>query len=118
MQKHILVAIDNTVHSMDALHYTATLSTIIPETRYSLIHIQPVVSQYLTDEARLKANARKALENVGQAHQAKGLEILETAARRLMQKGVPEDHIEQITTPRRDTSVASDILATSIGQIL
>jgi hypothetical protein len=76
MQKHILIAVDDSIRTTHALHYVAKVGSMIPQLHFSLVHVQPVLSQYLIDEARLKLSARRALESIGQAYEAKAYEIL------------------------------------------
>ncbi len=113
MEKKIAVAIDHSVYSMQAVHYAAQLATQIPELRFVLLNIQPTLSQYLTDDARKKLSARAALKKVLKANEDKARQILDSAARRMVGRGVDEKRIEQLTVPR-NTGVADDIL--TIGQ--
>jgi nucleotide-binding universal stress UspA family protein len=109
MQKHILIAVDESIHTTHALHYVAKAGCVIPELHFSLVHIQPALSQYLIEEARLKPRARQALESAGRAHEAKAHEILNRASDRLTQKGIAQDHIDRKSIPRV-AGVAADIL--------
>jgi nucleotide-binding universal stress UspA family protein len=110
MEKKILVAVDNSVHAMGAVHYAAQMAAVLPELGFTLLHVQPALSQYLTDEAKGKPSARRALEKLMTENDAKARETLEAAAQRMVRKGVQEGRIEQITTPR-NKGVADDILA-------
>jgi nucleotide-binding universal stress UspA family protein len=109
MQKHILIAADDSIHTTHALRYVAKVGSMIPQLHFSLVHVQPALSQYLIDEARLKLSVRRALESVGRAHEAKADEILIKATNRLIQSGIAKDHIDRKSIPR-DAGVASDIL--------
>jgi nucleotide-binding universal stress UspA family protein len=110
MEKKILVAIDNSRPSIETVDYAAGIAGAISPVKFDLLHIQPTLSQYLTDEAQRKQSARKALEKVVAQNVKKAEETLETAARRMVAKGVEENRIARMTLPR-NTGVADDILA-------
>jgi nucleotide-binding universal stress UspA family protein len=110
MEKNILVAIDQSRPSTEILHYASRLAESLDELTFSLVHIQPVISTYLTEEARRKPSARRALETVVSENEKKATQLLESAAERLVSKGVDASAIQQMTIPR-NVGVAKDILA-------
>ena len=112
MEKKIAIAVDESVQSMEAVQYAADLSTRLPGLRFDLLNVQPPISQYLTDEARRKPSARKALEEAMEKNASAAMDLLSKAAERLAVRGVSEDHIHRLALPR-NTGVANDILAIS-----
>ena len=52
MNRKILVAIDNTRPSKLALGYAVQMATMIPDLHFVLLHIQPMVSLFLKEEAQ------------------------------------------------------------------
>ena len=110
MEKHILIAIDNSRPSMQVVNYASQLNKTIPSIAFTLFHVQPAISTYLTDDAKRKPSARRALEKIASENEKKSSELLEIAAQRLISKGVDEDAI-QILTLHRTIGVADDILA-------
>ena len=64
MNRKILLAVDNTRPSKLALEYAVQLSTMIPDLHFSLLHIQPMISLFLIEEARTSALARKKMEKI------------------------------------------------------
>lgn len=110
MEPVVALAIDESVHAADATRYAAKLSLVIPQLQWVLLHVQPALSQYLKDEARLKPSARIALQNAARKNEARARETLEAAAQRMLDQGVEETRIRQRTFPRV-TGVADDILA-------
>ncbi len=111
MEKKLLIAVDGSVNALDAVHYAASLADVIGDIKFSLMAIQPALSQYLLDEAQIKPQARMALEKAIKANKAKAKEILDQAAERMVHKGIAEDRIDRLTKPR-DAGVASDLLVT------
>jgi nucleotide-binding universal stress UspA family protein len=115
MEKKIVIPIDGSVHAMEAVDYASRMTEVIPRLRFVLLHIQPPLSQYLTEEARKKTKARLELETLIRKNEAKAREILEKTAQRMIRKNVDAAHIEQVTRPRQ-TGVADDILALGLAQ--
>ncbi|MGD8835815.1 MAG: universal stress protein [Desulfobacteraceae bacterium] len=110
MEKQILVAVDNSRQSLETIDYAAQMTATIAPVAYTLVHIQPALSQYLADEAHRKHSARIALEKVMAQNEEKANQTLETAARRMAAGGVDQDRIRRLTLPR-NTAVADDLLA-------
>lgn len=112
MEQKIAIAVDDSVNALEAVHYGALMSNVMPQLKFVLLHIQPALSQYLTEEAQWKQKARTALEEALRKNEAKSQEILENATQRLIHKGVAENRVERLTFPR-ERGVADDILALS-----
>lgn len=110
MEKKILVAVDHSLQALQAIDYVALMDRAIVASHFVLFHVQPALSQYLTDEAQRKQKARKVLEKTMAANDAKAREILESAVQRMVRKGVDAKRIEAVTAPM-DVGVANDILA-------
>jgi nucleotide-binding universal stress UspA family protein len=104
MQKKILVAVDGSIHTKQAIRYAARLSSMVEDITYELIHIQPAVSQYLkedADQSRLKAVMAR------QATQAR--QLLEEYKDQMLRRDVTESRIILTTLPRQ-RGVAEDVL--------
>jgi hypothetical protein len=43
--KEILIALDHSVQSMEAVHYAARMVAVITPSRFVLLHVQPALSQ-------------------------------------------------------------------------
>ena len=52
MQKKILVAVDDSTPSRQAVEYAGRVGGIIQELGVTLFHVQPPISQFLLDEAK------------------------------------------------------------------
>lgn len=109
MEKHLLIAIDNSRPSIDAVNYASQLNTAISPITFTLLHVQPAISTYLTDDAQRKPSARRTLEKITAENQRKSTELLEEAAQQLISRGVDESAIHLMTLPR-GKGVADDIL--------
>ena len=53
MNRKILLAVDNTRPSKLALDYAVQMSAMIPYLHFVLLHVQPMVSLFLKEEAHI-----------------------------------------------------------------
>jgi len=109
MQKKILLAVDNTRPSRRTLDYALQLSSVIDELHYVLFHIQPMISLFLQDEARISALARKQLDKIVKKNQEVADKMLDDYRRQMEQHGVAPERIECITSIRT-LGYAKDII--------
>ncbi len=109
MKKKIAVAVDGSVNCECALKYVVGMSSVISQLQFVLMHIQPPLSQYLTDEAERKPKALKALRKLIKANETASKKILERAQSYMIKKGVPVADIE-LCSRIRYGGVAEDLL--------
>ena len=112
MDKKILLAVDNSRPSKSALAYAISMSSMIPNLNYVLLHIQPMVSLFLKEEARMKASARKQLEKIAKRNTDFANDLLDEYRQEMIANGIGVDRIETHTQPR-DLGVAKDIIDTA-----
>jgi nucleotide-binding universal stress UspA family protein len=104
MQKKILLAVDSSIHTKQAINYAAQLASTVADVTFELIHIQPPVSHYLkeaTDRSRLKAVLARQEEQAGQ--------LLREYKEILLRREVEESRLLLTTLPRH-RGVAEDLL--------
>ncbi len=109
MEKQLLIAVDDSIHSSQSLWYVSKLFSGSKEVTLTLFHGQPMISQYLLDEARTNPKARAALKKVNQKNREKSEILLEKQREKMIAMGVPEECIEMVTQPRM-TGLARDIM--------
>ena len=109
MEKKILIAVDDSRHSENALRYAASLHETVNDSKFVLFHVQPTISQYLLDEARTKPGANAALKKLMQKNHQAAEALLEKHHALLTSQGVPDADVEQLTLPRK-SGVAKDIM--------
>jgi len=112
LNKKILLAVDNSRPSRAALTYAIQMSAMLPRLEYVLLHIQPMVSLFLKEEARTKASARKQLEKIAKRNAQFADDLLDEYRQEMLAKGIGADRIEIQTQPR-DLGVAKDIIDTA-----
>ena len=109
MEKKLLIAVDDSRHSENALRYAASLHETVNDSKFVLFHVQPTISQYLLDEARTKPGANAKLKKLMQKNHQSSQTLLEKYKALLTSQGVPDADIELLTLPRK-SGVAKDIL--------
>ena len=57
MEKKILLAVDGSNHSARAVDYASEMFTHGKDFFYTILHVQPMISEYLLDEAKKDARA-------------------------------------------------------------
>ena len=109
MKKKILLAVDDSIHSADAIKYAVRMSLPVKDVSYTLFHVQPTISQYLLDKAltdfKAEAELKKAMEkNAEKAHR-----MLEKYKNRIVRMGISEERIDVVTAPKA-VGLTKDIL--------
>lgn len=100
MHNKILIAIDGSIHSKNAITYTADVFKHNTTVSFTLINIQPIISQYLVDEARCDAEAYMQLHKIMDKNKVESENLLITEKAFLVQLGVDEQRIETVSRPR------------------
>jgi nucleotide-binding universal stress UspA family protein len=109
MDKKVLLAVDNTRPSRMAVRYAVQMSKIIPDIYFVMYNIQPMVSQFLKEEARTSASARRQIEKISSKNLHFAQNLLKDYRRDMESQGIPTDRIETITQPR-NLGYAKDII--------
>ncbi len=109
MERNLLIAIDDSRHSRLAAEYTGRLFASDQRVHFNLINIQPPLSDFLVEEARRKASARRKLDQLFKENTAHSQRILADVAEALKQSGVAPERIAVNSLPH-DQGTAKDIL--------
>ena len=109
MQKKILVAVDDSRPSKLALDYAIQMSTMVSDLHYVLLHIQPMVSLILKEEARTSVSARKKKEEISKRNARLGQALLDRYHDDMTGRGIAPDRIEVMNRERR-LGFAKDII--------
>ena len=100
MDKKILLAVDDSLQSKDAVKYAVTISSSVKDLHYVLLHVQPMISLYLQDEAQKSLQARAELDKVVKKNDASARKMLEQYQNNMVRMGIDEDRTEIVTQPR------------------
>jgi nucleotide-binding universal stress UspA family protein len=109
MQKKILIAVDDSPPSRQAVAYAGRMAGAIPELAATLFYVQPPISQFLLEEAKRSASAQSELKKLATRNTEAGHKLLSSCREILIRNGMQEERIERVTQPRSQ-GVAKDIL--------
>jgi nucleotide-binding universal stress UspA family protein len=109
MRKKFLIAADASMYSRKAMEYAARLSEAVKAVDFSLLHIQPMISQYLAEEAGRLPKVKKELEKVKEKNNQASRELLEECKSFLVSRGIDTGCIA-LESHARDRGIAEDIL--------
>ena len=115
MEKKILVAVDDSRQSENALRYAAGIYQTVQNLKFVLFHVQSTISQYLLDEAKTKPSAYAELQKLMQKSHTASQALLEKHKAQLVTKGVADADVELLSLPRK-FGVAKDILEYSTAK--
>ena len=109
MRKKIMIAVDQSFHARNAIQYAIQMAEVIKKVDFTLYHIQPMISQYLVEEALKQPKARAELEEVNRKNKKASQQLLEDCKSNMVSKGIEAGCIEMNSQPR-DQGIAQDIL--------
>jgi nucleotide-binding universal stress UspA family protein len=109
MQKKILLAVDDSRHSRNAIHYAVKVSSLAKNLHYVLFHVQPSISLFLQDEAQKSLKARTELDKVLKKNNEAAQKLLVDYRNEMVRMGINPDQIE-IITQTRNLGLAKDII--------
>ncbi len=114
MQKAILIAVDNSNHSLKAVEYVISIASIIPKAQYTLLHLHPSISQFIMEEAEKDPAAKRRLNEIIKRNTDNAEKVLHRFKKRLCEAGIPEDDLKTINKPRI-SGLAKDILVYAVA---
>ena len=109
MQKKILLAVDGSTPSRQAVGYAGRMNGLIQGLTVTLCHIQPPISQFLLDEAKRSGLAQVELNKVAARNAEASRGLLANYREMLIRAGLAEPSVELATQPRHQ-GLAKDIL--------
>jgi len=109
MEKKILLPIDDSIHSRNAVHYAVKISSAVKNLTYTLFHVQPPISHFLVDEARMDGAKQLDMTRLTQKHEDASKSLLDKSRKSMMSLGVKPEHIQVVTQPRK-LGCAKDII--------
>jgi nucleotide-binding universal stress UspA family protein len=107
--KKILVAVDDSIHSKNAVKWAAHNSNRINKLHYTLFHVEPMISQFIHDEAKKSIEMQLELKTTKKRNHEKALSLLNDHKETMVRMGIDPDRIETVNKKRK-LGVAKDIL--------
>jgi nucleotide-binding universal stress UspA family protein len=109
MLKKIMIAVDDSLQSKNAVRYVTRLSARLENLNYVLFNAQPMVSQFLVDEAKKNVASQIELRAVMEKNATTSQKMLDNYRLLMLQEGVDESRIQTVTQPRK-LDIAKDII--------
>ncbi len=109
MERKILLAVDDSIQTRNAIRYAVRISAFVKDLTYTLLRVQPDVSQFLVDEAAKSVKAKMALDKLKKKNAEKALETLEKFKTQMIEAGIDAQRIDLKTVPKK-IGLAKDIL--------
>ena len=109
MEKKILLAVDDSRHSKNAIHYAVRVSSFVKNLHYVLFHVQPAISLFLKDEAKKSLTAKSELDNMLKKNDQSARRLLEGYRDKMAQMEIVSHRVEMITQARK-LGLAKDII--------
>ena len=101
MVKKILIAVDDSLQSKNAVRYVTRLSARLENLNIVLFNAQPMVSQFLVDEAKKKVDSQRELKAVMERNAITSQKLLDNYRLLMGQEGVDESRIQTVIQPRK-----------------
>ena len=111
MSKKILIAVDDSIHSKNAVAYALNIHKALKDVKFTLMHVQSTISQYLLDEARFKPQAFADLEKVKKKNEENAMALLNRYKSQMVDVNIPANDIQLKSEPWKQ-GIAKDILET------
>jgi nucleotide-binding universal stress UspA family protein len=109
MKRKILVAVDDSFHSKHCIHYLATIASVLPSLHFTLVNIQPGISQFLIDDAKRKMAAKVELKKIERRNREAAETLLAGIQTQMAKNGIDAGRI-QTQAQARNLGVAKDII--------
>ena len=112
---NVLVAIDGSPSSDQALKYLLSIRKLIPDLRITVVQVLPNTPQFLSQEAKIDYNLKVRLKKLAQANRRQAELNLEKARQFLEKSGLPRDWIETRVRPSTSGLVKDLISEAEMG---
>lgn len=109
MERRILLTLDDSIHSKNALNYAIRISAAVKDLHYTLFTVQPAISQFLLEEAAQSTRKQSALNQLIKKNAAACKAFLEKLAKDMTIAGVDKKRLDIATQPRK-LGLAKDII--------
>ena len=109
MEKQVLIPVDESRTSLQAVRYVALVSSFIKELHCVLYFVQAPLSLYLKEEAARDLHVRAKMNQVMKKKEGAAMELLTRLKSEMTKVGFPEDWIRLLTRPR-EPGLAQDVI--------
>jgi nucleotide-binding universal stress UspA family protein len=109
MEKKVLLPVDASTHSKHSIQYAGRIASAVKKLTYTLLNIQPSVSQFLLEAAQTNLKAKNQLKSVIRTNREDSMKLLEKYKQEMVSMGVAKRRIDLTTRPR-SLGLAKDVL--------
>ena len=97
MEKMLLIAVDDTFHSRKAMEYAAGLGSMVKNLQFTFLNVQPKISEFLLEDAKLDPKAKSALKEITKKNQENSNKILDESKNIIKELGIDESCIKTVS---------------------
>ncbi|MDY6971973.1 MAG: universal stress protein [Thermodesulfobacteriota bacterium] len=97
MEKVLLIAVDGSFHSRKAMEYAAGMGSIVKDFQYTILNVQPKISEFLLEDANLDTKSRASLKEVTKKNQENSDKILDESKKIMVKLGIDENRIKTVS---------------------
>jgi len=108
-QHSVLIAVDGSRPSMQAVDYTVHMTRLIKDLGFVILYVLPQTPPLFRKEAETDGQMKRRLKALEKANQEKGLDIVNQAKEHLLSRGIPAERIET-RLRKRHSGLAKDII--------
>lgn len=109
MKKKILIAVDDSINSKQAVVYAVKMSEVIHDLYYTIFNVQKSISLFLLEESEKDPIILEEVSRIKNTNEIFSVKVLEKHKDLMVQNGIDPDRIEMVSGPKTD-SVAKDIM--------
>lgn len=109
MGKKILLAVDDAVHSKQAVKYAARISLAAKDITYTLFHMLPLIPRIFMDMAETDPEVKAEINKLVRKDTEAAGRVVEEFKDLMVREGIPENRIETVAEPIQ-LGLAKDIL--------
>ena len=107
--KKVMIAVEDSVHSKNAVRYAAHISVWVKNMSYVLFNVQPMLSQYIEDEARTDYKVLNQLNRIKAKNTEASQQLLAQYKSQMVQTGIEQNQIQTVTHQAK-LGIAKDII--------
>ncbi len=109
MEKKVLLAVDDSVHSKQTVQYAARVSLAAKDVAYTLLNVEALIPRTLAAAAETDPQVRAKISQLVRKNTEAARYAVEALKDLMVHEGVPKSRIEMVTEPMQ-VGMAKDIL--------
>jgi len=109
VEKKILLAVDDSAHSKQAVQYAARISSAAKDVAYTLFNVEALIPRIFTTAAETDPEVRDKVAQLVRKNTEAARYAVEACRDLMVCEGVPKSRVEAVTEPMR-VGMAKDIL--------